>query len=160
MTVYAGEKSAQTKAREALKLQLAKIKKVDGYFSDLEKIYDDFPANPEDIQERVAVVPVFGYEKTERFDNETLDILMLAFLLVYVKPTGSATEAIEGITADIQSVLGNNWMLPGEDGLPTCQCCWYFSAEPFGKVLDRPQAGVKIGVKILYQQYVSDPTKT
>lgn len=160
MTVYAGTESAQTKARKALKLQLLKIKKIDGYFNDMGRIYDDFPANPEEIQERVAVVPVFGYEKTERFDNETLDILMLAYLIVYVKPTGSATEAIETITADIQAVIGNNWMLPGENGLPTCQCCWYFSSEPFGKVLDRPQAGTKIGLKLLYQQYVADPTQT
>lgn len=160
MTVYAGLKSAQTKAREALTFQLQKIKKTSGYRCDMGRVYDDFPANPEDIQERVACVPVFGYEKTERFDNETLDILMLAYLIVYVKPTGSATEAIEEITSDIQSVLGNNWMLNGEDGLPTCQCAWYYSSEPFGKVLDRPQAGTKIGIKILYQQYVTDPTQT
>lgn len=158
MTVYAFDSSALTKLREAFKLQLGKIKKVDGYRTDMGKVYDDFPANPEAISDRVAVVPVFGYEKTERFDNETLEILMLAYLIVYVKPEGSATEAIEAVMSDIQTVLGNNWMLPGEDGLPTCQCCWYYSAEPFGKVLDRPQAGVKMGFKILYNQYFKDPT--
>ena len=157
--IYENAKSAQRRIREALKFQLAKIRKVDGYFCDLVKVYDDFPANPEGIQDRVAAVPVFGYEKTVEFDNETLQILMLAYLIVYVRPMGSATEAIENITADIQSVIGNNWMLPGEDGAETCQSSWYFSAEPFGKVLDRPQAGTKIGIKILYQQYFKDPTK-
>ncbi len=159
-TVYQGTKSAQRKIREALKFQLQKIKKEDGYNCDMERVYDDIPANPEEILERVAAVPIIGYEKTEQFDNQTLVILMLAYIIVYVKPQGSATEAIEDITADIQSVLGNNWMLPTEEGQSTCQSSWYFSGEPFGKVLDRPHAGIKIGIKILYEQYFSDPTLT
>lgn len=159
MGVYAGTLSQETQIRIAMKLALSQITTNNGYFNDIGPVYDDIPANPETIPKFPAVVPKFGFDQVRLFDNDVLMLDSDLYLLCYVKTIDSATDAIESFKCDVQTAIGRNTYLPNANGVPTVQKITYRNSMPFGKVLDKPQAGILMGFKLQFQQYITDPTK-
>lgn len=154
--------SVETKIREALLYRLGQITVANGYENDIGDVFDDFPDDTGDIDDFPAVVALTGFDSRTNLDNEMLYVTARATLLAFVDPSGPVVEDTETIKQDVQRMLGLNPALPGSGSAPTCELAVYAGAEPFGRVLDMPQApnlrGTRITVEIRYQQELADPT--
>lgn len=155
--------SIETKIREALLYRLGGITVANGYVNNIGDIFDDFPENPEDINDFPAVVALLGFDTRSSLDNEMLYLTARATLLAFVNLSGSVVVETETIKQDIQRMLGLYPSLQDSGGDPTCQLAVYGGAEPFGRVFDVPMApgrrGTRITVEIRYQQALTDPTE-
>ncbi len=157
--VYINGISMELRLRAGLRTNLKRIQRANGYNTDLGDVLDDPPSAPNKIANFPAVIIVFGEEKNTAESIDLQELTLPVFLYCHIQEAESPSIAVAKLKQDIQSMLGNYWMLPDEDGVPTCGRAKYASSLPFARVNGAPQAGTRIGLEITYQQLTQDPSQ-
>ena len=156
--LYTNVDSALARVRKSIVYNLKRITRANGYLNDIGDIFTEIP-DPAQIKNFPAISLLRGQTVIENTDqSEQLWHKLIPFTaLVYVR-SQDPTEGRESMLQDLERMLGNNWMLSGEDGVETCRIATLDGDKPFGMVLNKPQVGFVFAFSVRFAQDILDPT--
>lgn len=156
---YTHGESAKTRFRLALEHNFKKITKSEGYIHDIGDIYHEF-IEPGSISNWPAIVLITGPSTTLNADmsDDLLHKSIRVSGLAYIRENEDSNRAREDLLCDIETMVGNNFTMQGEDGIETCLVCWVTGDEPFGMVANKPQIGFAFGIEVRLRQEINDAT--
>jgi hypothetical protein len=156
---YLKAQGCEDRVVEGLTFNLKRIRKADGYNTDIGDVLEDPPAAPDKIANYPAVVIVFGEERNFSESYDMQELIVPVFLYCHIREGERPSRAVRLFKRDILSVLGNFWALPDSEGIPTCGRAKYVSSLPFARVNAVPAAGTRIGLEVSYHQLTQDQTQ-
>ncbi len=157
--IYLNETGMEDRMIDGLIYNLKQIRKGTSYSVDIGDVLEDPPTSPNKIVNYPAVVVVLGEEENTSESIDLQELTVPVFLYCHVDAAEKPSRAVRLFKRDILRMLGVFWMLPDEDGIPTCGRAKYKSSLPFARVNGAPQAGTRIKLEVTYQQLTQDQTQ-
>jgi hypothetical protein len=156
---YGRSESAKTRLRLAIEHNFKKITQSEGYRHDMGDFYHRY-VEPTTIANRPAVVLISGPSTTlnEDMSDGLLHKQINYSGLAYLHENEDDNKSREEFLCDIETMIGRNFTLPGEDGVETCLLCQVSGDEPFGMVANKPQICFAFGLKVIMRQLDDDAT--
>lgn len=159
MSIYLNEIGMEDRLVEGLKYNLSRIRKVNGYNTDIGDVLEDPPADPTKIQNKPAVIIVFDEEENTAESIDIQELTVPVFLYCHIAEGERPSREVRLFKRDVLRMLGVFWMLPDAAGVPTCGRAKYKRSRPFARVNGGPQAGTRIMLEVTYQQLTQDQTQ-
>lgn len=158
--IYANDQMAVERMLRALVWNFKQITRANGYSCDIGDILTEIP-NIDAIKNRPVVALIRGQTAIENEDQSDQEwkkrIPFVA--MVYLRDEDPTWARIR-VCADIEAMLGNNQMLPGEDGVETARIVTLDGDRPFGMVQNKPTIGFAFGFSVRLAQSIPDPSVT
>lgn len=158
--IYTNPESAMIRMMKALIFQLKQITRANGYSCTIGDIKTE-PPNEGEIKNFPAIALLRGQtdiENEDQSDQEWKKRIPFT-ALVYLRDQDPTWGRLK-VLADLESRLGNYWMLPGEDGVETAREVTLDGDRPFGMFMNKPQVGFVFAFSVRLAQSISDPSVT
>lgn len=158
--VFANPMSAMERMLRALVWNFQQITRANGYSCNIGDILTEVP-DITAIKNRPAVALVRGQtviENTNQSDQEWKKRIPFV-AMVYLRSEDPTWDRLH-VMQDIEAMLGNNNMLPDEQGAETAREVTLDGDRPFGMVQNTPTVGFAFGFSVRLAQSIFDPSVT
>ncbi len=158
---YTNSTTARERAVTALKSQLETITQDNGFFITIGKAFTYLPQRAETKRWPVFAI-VEGPEKTLQATVNSLYKSLMVSVMMYAPPDEISAEDRQKFQAhaiaDVEALVGNNWMLKTPDDLPNCRQAIPQGNDVFNRLDEQVYLGAVSILDLRYAQDILDPT--
>lgn len=152
--------SAVARMLAALVLNFQQVTKENGYSCTVGDVLTEIP-DPGNLINYPAIALIRGQSVIENQNQSDQEWhKRIAFTaMVYLRTDDPTWDRLK-VLADLETMLGNNWMLPDAEGSPTAREVTLDSDRPFGLVMNKPQVGFALLFSVRVSQSIFDASVT